>query len=228
MKFNKTELKKLCFLHGANLVGVASADSFIEAPKGSHPQDVLPSCKSVLVLGCEFPHEALEMKPAGYTKIRNQMTSKMNKLAMEISKEIKAEGVESAAVKSINSSWRDDRNRGPISLKHAAQLAGLGKIGKNTLLVNKHYGNMIWLSAVLTSIPLKSDAPADYEVCKQGCKLCIKNCPVSALGNDMMEQKICRSYAFKTKNGKLEIGCWKCRQICPNHLGLVKKIKSNN
>jgi epoxyqueuosine reductase len=219
---NKTELKKICKQQGADLIGFASADSFKEAPKGSHPTDVLPSCKSVLVLGCRFPVEAMDMKPDGYTKIRNQMTTKMNKLAVGISKEIKDLGVEAAPIKSINSSWRDNRSRGPISLKHAAVLAGLGKTGKNTLVVNKEYGNMIWLSAVLTSIPLKSDKPADYEVCKQGCNLCIKSCPSSALGKEMMEQLTCYSYAFKKPKGKLEIQCWKCRQVCPGCLGLPK------
>ena len=223
MRTNKTELKKLCKQLGAHLVGVASADSFVEAPEGSHPKNVLSSCKSVLVLACEFPRDALAMNPVGYTKIRNQMTAKMDNLATEFSKVINAAGVETSVVKSIDSSWRGSRSRGPISLKHAAQLAGLGKIGKSTLLVNKKYGNMIWFSAILTSIPLKSDPPANYEVCKPGCKLCIKNCPVSALGNDMMEQVTCYNYAFKTINGKLEIGCWKCRHLCPNYLGLVKK-----
>jgi len=219
----KDQVKEMCNQQGADLVGIASADSFKEAPEGVHPKDVLSTCESVIVLCCEFPKDSVNGDPVAYTFVRNQMTDKMNNLAKVISKEIKAMGYDSRAVTSIASSWINGRNRGTISLKHAGVLAGLGKIGKNTLLVNEKYGNMVWLSAVLTSIPLESDSVAEYNTCKATCSLCIDNCPSRALGGELMNQRACSSYAFKRDTGVLEIQCWKCRQICPNHLGKANR-----
>lgn len=223
MQIDKEIIKKICIQEGADLVGIASIDSFIDAPVKTHPNDVLPSCKSVIVLCCEFPKDSVNHDPVTYTRVRNEMTDKMNRLARLISKKIRLTGYDTRVITAISSTWIDGRYKGAISLKHAAVLAGLGRIGKNTLLVNDLYGNMIWLAAVLTSVPLESDPLAKYDICPEGCNLCIKNCPSIALGDELMDQRACANYAFKTINGKLEIQCWKCRQICPNHLGKANK-----
>ncbi len=44
------------------------------------------------------------------------------------------------------------RWRNIVSAKHCAVAAGLGRIGKNTLVVTPEYGNMVWLNAVLTDV----------------------------------------------------------------------------
>ena len=78
---------------------------------------------------------------------------------------------------------------GLISLKYAAYQAGLGIIGKNTLLITPKYGNMVWLGAILTSAEFKSDPIMSKNLCKDSCTLCISNCPVQALyGNEFMDQ----------------------------------------
>ena len=50
------EIKKLCRSFGADLVGVASVERFVKAPKGYHPTDVMPTAKSVISLGMVLPH----------------------------------------------------------------------------------------------------------------------------------------------------------------------------
>ena len=49
------EIKKLCRSFGADLVGVASVERFVNAPKGYHPTDVMPTAKSVISLGMVYP-----------------------------------------------------------------------------------------------------------------------------------------------------------------------------
>ncbi len=48
------EIKQKTYELGADLCGVASVDRFKEAPEGFHPQDVLPSCQSVIILASRF------------------------------------------------------------------------------------------------------------------------------------------------------------------------------
>lgn len=221
MDINAAIIKEISTDLGADLAGIAPVDRFNESPQGFHPLDVLPSCKSVVVLCCRFPGDTYS-DPETYTRVRNAMVRKMNKLATDVAGRIRKTGFDAKPVRSINGSWADGRYRGPISLKHAAVFAGLGVIGRNTLLVNNKYGNMIWLSAVLTSAELEPDPLAKYKTCSRKCNLCINNCPSAALGSEMMQQMSCYKHAFKTAGGKLQIRCWKCREICPNHLGIKK------
>ncbi|WP_010235065.1 hypothetical protein [Clostridium arbusti] len=76
-------------------------------------------------------------------------------------------------------------------MKHAAVLAGLGRIGKNTLLINKTYGNMLMLGGVLTNLNLNSDLLAE-ELCLKECRLCIESCPQKALDGTTINLNLCR------------------------------------
>ena len=111
---------------------------------------------------------------------------------------------------------------GHISLKHAAELAGLGVIGKNYLLTNPEYGNLLWFSAVLTDADLIpdtnsiTDKKAPYMNCSD-CNKCVEMCPSKALDNPAaFGRKNCTDVMFKMGNGKWVIRCFLCRKVCPN------------
>lgn len=220
MPITSENIKLLTAELGADLTGIAAANSFESAPQGFRPCDILPQCASVIILACQFPSESLDAHPDTYTSVRNQISEKMNIMAKTLSEKLTAIGAVSYPVSSISASSHNGRYMGPISLKHAAVLAGLGKIGKNTLLINNKLGNMLWLSAVLTSTRLPADRVAEYETCPPDCNLCIASCPVNALGEPSMKQTACLAHAFKQKEGELNIQCWACRKICPNHAGI--------
>lgn len=52
---SREKVKEIMFALGADLCGIASIDRFINAPRGYHPLDVLPTCKSVISFGCRLP-----------------------------------------------------------------------------------------------------------------------------------------------------------------------------
>ena len=113
-------------------------------------------------------------------------------------------------------------------MRHAAVLAGLGSLGKNTLLINKLYGNFITLGAILTNLDLKSD-PLSEELCIENCRLCLDNCPVQALDGKTANQKLCRPYTYTTNDrGFSVINCNKCRTICPQKFGITTQTPSAN
>jgi len=128
-------------------------------------------------------------------------------------------GIVSVPTGTISPGRRDHKTgrwRGAISAKHSAVAAGLGWIGKNTLLVTPEYGNMVWLSSVLIDTELEPDPMLSECLCKDDCSLCIVNCPVNALGNPEMNQSACSSFAFHEVEGDdWTIKCYKCRTICP-------------
>lgn len=67
-----SEIKELCRSLGAELLGIASVERFVNAPKGHHPADVMPTAKSVISLGTALPKGYLEQDIRTYTDIRNE------------------------------------------------------------------------------------------------------------------------------------------------------------
>ncbi|MCP4154303.1 MAG: epoxyqueuosine reductase [bacterium] len=220
------KVKQIARELGADLCGIASVDAFENAPEGFHPTDVLPGSKSVVVLACRFLKSTLTARSTiPYTDVRDALSHKMDHLAIELCYRLEDEGCTAVSINAIGPNEFDEktnRSRGIISLKHAAELAGLGTIGKNTLLVNDIYGNMIWLSAVVLHETLEADPVASYSGCIPNCRICLDACPIQALDGISIDQKACWEYAFGTKGrGGWRISCYKCRQICPNCLGVT-------
>ena len=107
---------------------------------------------------------------------------------------------------------------GYISLKHAAEISGLGIIGKNYLLTNPKYGNLLWFSAVLTDAKLKADNPLHQSICDD-CNKCVEVCPVNALDDlNSFGKKGCSGH-FKIEDRKFKIKCYLCRTVCPHSSG---------
>lgn len=109
----------------------------------------------------------------------------------------------------------------------AAACAGLGKLGKNGLLLTKQYGSFVFIGLLLTDLPLPAgQQPA---ACR-GCGACLRACPGAALGqNGRVEEARCLS-ALTQKRGQLTDaqaaavaahpliwGCDTCQLACPEN-----------
>jgi len=222
-KLTSETVKKYGLNAGANVVGIAVSKDFGLAPEGFKPSDNLEGCLSVIVLGATFPQEVLN-DTAIYTASRNEMLTKMTNIAKEVAKKIKHDGYNTKEISGSGGKWVEGEGRkeqfGYISLKHAAELAGLGIIGKNYLLTNPEYGNLLWFSAVLTNADLIPDKKVQYEICNN-CNKCIKSCPSGALDNPaLFGRKECSKF-FTIENKKFLIKCFNCRKVCPNRFGNV-------
>ena len=207
---------------GASVVGIAASKDFVSAPEGFRPSDALEGCLSVIVLGAPSPKEALLKTSVEYTDSRNEMLAKMTIIAKVVAKRIKNQGCKTLAISATGGKYVDVKQGerkelfGHISLKHAAELAGLGVIGNNYLLTTPQYGNLLWFSAVLTDADLIPDERAQYTGC-DNCNKCVEVCPSKALDNNaLFGKKECAGTCFKMVNGKLQIVCFLCRKVCPN------------
>jgi len=206
--------------------GIATTDMFQEAPKGFHPLDVLPNAKSVIVFGRKhLSGTYFAEKSEPYSFIRNALSDQLNQTGMNLAYLIEKYGYYAVAIDSVGPSSKDKtgRSRGIISLKNSAVLAGLGSIGKNTLVINKTYGNLLWFGAVICTAPLN---PSSYQVqnlCIDGCTKCIDACEVGALSYDslFMDQQKCWNHAFNSSDEKMMINCFECRKVCPLKFGIL-------
>ena len=216
------EVKSIVKSLGADLCGIASLDRFDDAPKGFHPKDVFPACKSVISFACRFPGACLtSSSPTPYTRIRNSITAKLDAIALDFCIEMEKHHIHCVPIPTNESEYdpRTGRWRSIVSQKHAAQVAELGTIGRHSLLITPEYGSMVWLSCVLCDAELEADELKE-NIC-DGCMKCVNACPVHALDTVDMNQEACDAYAFKTDEGTQVWGicCHACRDTCPHNFG---------
>ena len=183
---NSEIIKKKAIHKGADVCKIAPVSRFEDAPNGFHPHDIYPDCRSVIVFASHFPLSTLQSTTnSPYTFVRHMMVEKVNHISFRLSDELEQEGMGSVPIPSADpyDYWDSERKhgRGILSLKHAGALAGLGIIGKNTLLINDRYGNMMWLGAILVTDELEPDSIVTYEVCHKKCTICLDACPQQAL-----------------------------------------------
>ncbi|BDZ69914.1 epoxyqueuosine reductase [Methanobacterium petrolearium] len=225
---NAKTIKNITLELGADLCGIASVERFQDAPVGFNPLDIYSNCKSAIVFAKRVPTGSLSAESCvPYTHVNNIVTMEVDRIGVELCLILEDSGVEAVSIPSDDPSeyWEAEYQyaRGILSLRHAGYLAGLGVMGKNTLLVNEKYGNMIQIGAVLVDIELKNDPIVDFTVCKENCRLCIDKCPQKALDGETVNQKNCRILSnFITERGFVLKKCNLCRIVCPNVLGSTK------
>ncbi len=114
----------------------------------------------------------------------------------------------------------------PVMERTWAKMAGLGWIGKHSLLISKQKGSYFFLAEIITDLELEPDIPFASDHCGS-CTRCIDACPTEAiLPNNTIDGGRCISYltielkeqiplSFKDKMEDWMFGCDICQDVCP-------------
>jgi epoxyqueuosine reductase QueG len=218
------KVKKYARSIGADLAGIASADRFEAAPAGHRPADILNGARSVVVCAMRLPESVLEGPATSYQSTMDAIHRRLDELAVKMALYIEESGGKAIPVPSDEPyrHWETDRSygRGDLSHKHAAQAAGLGKLGLNSMLVTPQYGNRVHLVSVVTDIALDPDPLLQWEPCPPGCARCIRACPI--IDGPSVDQAKCRPVVMqRLPKGAVIEACWACRKACPARVKLA-------
>ena len=222
------EIKEFVLNNAADKCGIATIDRFADAPEGFHPTDVYKDCQSVIVFLKQMPTDIiLASNPVPYTHAAYLLYSQLDNIGLAVCGYLQKNGMHGIPVPSdIPYLYWDDKNKrgqGIISMRHSAYNAGLGILGKNTLLINEDLGNMVYIGAVLTNAKLNPDSLVEDFNCPPKCRICLDACPQNALDGVTVNQKICRQVSFyQNERGFNIYDCNKCRRSCILRTGKKK------
>ena len=184
-------IKALAKREGISLIGIASARGW-KVARGRNPTDILPSARSIIVLAMPVPDKVIEEATVGEREsVKKAIRKEMERVGSKIMESLTKNGYV-GVVPSGNIPSNAKQLRGLIPLKYAAYRAGLGAIGKSSLLITPQYGPRVRLAAIVTNAPLTPDKPLNVDFC----------------GTCMVCEKVCVGKAFREGRHDVEI-CWR-------------------
>jgi epoxyqueuosine reductase len=215
--------------------GYAGEMKYLSDPRRSDPQSVMPGLRTVIVCALNYNSPATrsvdalppeEAGPRGWISryawgrdYHEVLQEKLQSLASSLPERF-AEPHES----------RIYADTGPLHERVFAKHAGLGWIGKNTLLLNAKLGSWFFLGVILTTLDIPPTlGPTELpppDLCGS-CTKCIDACPTGAFVQPyVMDARLCISYLtielrggipeeLRERLGRHVFGCDICQDVCP-------------
>lgn len=195
--------------------------------KRTHPEDLVPGTSTVITARMDYlpagedPEGILASSEKAYISryalgrdYHKLMRGRLAKLAKRIEVELGG------------GQYRAFVDSAPVLERALAENAGLGWIGKNTMLINDKAGSWFFLGEIYTDIPLPPDPPQETEHCGS-CRACLDICPTDAfIGPWVLDARKCISYltieydgiipeSLRAAMGNRIYGCDDCQIVCP-------------
>lgn len=206
--------------------GYAGQMRYIEARRDAYrnPTSILDGCRTLLMLG--FPYSAAVPLPSktGFGRVaryargerdyHDEIQARLKQLRawlLQLAPQATVRGVVDTA---------------PLLEREFAEAAGLGWVGKNTLLLNRQRGSYFYLAALLTDLELTLDDANEQGYCGT-CRACLEACPTKAFPAPyVLDATRCISYltietrdeipeSFRDEIGDWLLGCDICQDVCP-------------
>jgi epoxyqueuosine reductase len=186
------------------------------------PELFHPGCRSVIVVGLSY-HKGRTAGPrpgaariAGYARgwdYHTYVRGRLERFAAWVAKE------------TPSFSYKISVDSSPVYEKALAVQAGLGWLGKNSLVINPKFGSWLVLGALFTDLPIEPDGPGGGSC--GSCDACLRGCPAGALPEPyVLDAGRCFAYLtvenrkpipddVLTKMSPRAFGCDGCQEVCP-------------
>ena len=188
------------------------------------PSRLLPSARTIIALGTPYPRpqdpsgSPLEGYVAAYAlgdDYHDVLKARLRRLCSFL---------DTLAGRPLH--HRAYTDTGPVLEREIASRAGLGWIGRNSMLIHPTKGSFIFLAEILTEMELPPDPPFTADRCGD-CTRCIDACPAGCILPDRtVDSRRCISYLTIEHRGSIPrelreaigrriFGCDVCQTVCP-------------
>lgn len=179
----------------------------------AHPEYILPGARSLLIVLQRYLHTRRPISSIAQYAWSEDYHVHLRRRLQILADYLQRYGAEA----------RPFVDTAPLLEKAWAVQAGLGWIGKNTLLLHRKLGSFTFIGGVLTTAELVPDAPFWEDFCGS-CTRCIEACPTKALTPYVLDARKCIAYwtieapALDPTAPDLHgwiFGCDICQSVCP-------------
>jgi epoxyqueuosine reductase len=188
------------------------------------PQRLLPGARSIIALAAPYPAPpAAENLPLEGFIAAYALGDDYHEI-LRIRLRSLCEFLDARAGRHLES--RGYIDTGPVLEKEIASRAGLGWIGRNSMLIHPELGSFFFLAQIFTEMDLPPDPPFSAERCGT-CNRCRQACPTGCILPDRtIDSRRCISYltiehrgpipeSFREPVGRSVFGCDICQTVCP-------------
>ena len=218
--------------------GYAGEMKYLRDPRRLDPQSVMPNVRSLIVCALNYnsglPYstnaaaQQRDQKPRGWISRYAWGDDYHQVLWAKLNAIVEAMKQRFAARQPFE--VRAYADTGPIHERAAAKHAGLGWLGKNTLLINQAAGSWLFLGTILTSLELTPSLGPDELPAPDRCgtcRACLDACPTAAIVEPyVLDANRCISYLTIEFGGSIAeglrqpmgghvFGCDICQDVCP-------------
>jgi epoxyqueuosine reductase len=194
-----------------------------QARKRKDPRLIIPEAKSVVVVLDNYhdgnPDPGPAPRVARYARGQDYHRVTRGRLD-ELAETLRSQGA------TVAHTFTDS---GPVPERALALRAGLGWIGKNTMLIRPGTGSFFFIGTIFTDLELERDVSGTTDHCGT-CTRCLEACPTGALVEPrLLDATRCISYLTIEQKGPIPeplaerlggwvFGCDICNEVCPwNH-----------
>ena len=184
--------RAVALLADADVFGVAAVEDTRGTPLYDGATSLMPDARSIAVVGVEvFPEVVGLVEPQRqmgevsandlYPPHLDYLNGRLNRAIYDLAKVYRGAGYRALPLPSLGTPNDARFMRGILSFKHAGEYAGLGKIGRSSLLITPQFGPRARLACLLTNAEMPSTRRAIENPCASCPDLCVANCPAGAL-----------------------------------------------
>lgn len=211
------DLEKLSKKEGADLFGVADVEAvkkdFLISPELSK------KINKAVCLGLGLSRAVLQDVVDAPTRLYfhhyRTVNAALDQMSLRVCRFIEQKGYLAIPIPASQIvDWQNQKAH--LSHKKIAQLAGIGWIGRNNLLVSKKFGSQFRLATILTDMPLKTRKTVQQDC--GNCRLCIEVCPAQAIKESPAEFDHLKCFdklkEFQKKRLVDQYICGLCVRVC--------------
>jgi epoxyqueuosine reductase len=190
----------------------------------AQPARLLPSARSIIALAVPYPPPQDEGDaPLGGYVAAYAMGDDYHEVLQDRLRALCGSLDELAGGRGAHRAYADT---GPVLEREIASRAGLGWIGRNSMLIHPQLGSFFFLAEILSELPLTPDPPFSADRCGT-CDRCIRACPAGCILPDRtIDSRRCISYLTIEHRGAIPLelresigrsifGCDVCQAVCP-------------